>query len=153
MSKVKTLLGENTSYTTQADAQPSTSVPQASNSFLQTLAQIAEPFLKPVMSTDPVERMRAKFATNADEVIQSLTEGMDKGKWFKKLTDGKFLVSFRNANNAMPFNGTTHFQVSDAATVIKLVNSAKIAVAQGELDTVLKATQRKFTRKDSEVKS
>lgn len=145
MSKVKALHGENNSYATQPHAQPSTStsVPQVSDSFLQTLAQIAEPFQKPVIPADPIERMRAKFSTNADEVIKSLTEGMDKGKWFRKLIDGKFMVSFRNANNAMPFKGTTHFQIADAAMVIKLVDCAKTAAKNGELDAVFKATQRK----------
>lgn len=143
MSKVKGLLGENISYAMQAGAQPSKSATQISDSFLQTLAQIAEPFQKPVVPADPIERMRLKFASNANEVIKSLVEGMDKGKWFRKLTDGKIMISFRNANNAMSFNETTHFQVADAETAIKLIDCAKTAAANGELDVVFKATQRK----------
>jgi hypothetical protein len=127
MSKVKTL------PVAQAESQ----------GFMAALVKLAQPFTKPEAPTDPVERMRAKFASHVDATVKAIGEGADKGKWFRKQSDGSFVLSFRNANSALTLNGAKQFQVADAEAAAKLLEAAKSAAAAGELDDALKATQRK----------
>jgi hypothetical protein len=127
MSKVKTL------PTAQPDSQ----------GFMAALGKLAQPFIKPDVPSDPVERMRAKFAVHVDATIKAIGEGAEKGKWFRKHQDGSFVLSFRNANSALTLNGAKQFQVADAEAASKLLEAAKTAAAAGELDDALKATQRK----------
>jgi hypothetical protein len=140
MSKVKALLGGNTA---PAQSAATASGAPVRKPFLSVLGTIAAPFEKPATPSDPVERMRAKFATNADATIKAIQDGAEKGKWFRKLPDGTLVVSFRNANSALSLNGASHFQVADAASAVALLEAAKAGVAAGELDDSLKATQRK----------
>ncbi|MGJ0223632.1 hypothetical protein ACQUZK_09555, partial [Streptococcus pyogenes] len=72
-----------------------------------------------------------------------IADGAEKDKWFRKHADGTFVLSFRNANSAMTLNGAKQFQVGDAEAAAKLLQAAKTAAFAGELDEVLKATQRK----------
>lgn len=127
MSKVKTLPAA------QAESQ----------GFMAALSKLAQPFIKPDVPADPVERMRAKFAAHVDATIKAIGEGAEKGKWFRKQPDGTFVLSFRNANSALTLNGAKQFQVADAASAANLLEAAKTAAAAGELDDALKATQRK----------
>lgn len=127
MSKVKTLPAA------QAESQ----------GFMATLGKLAQPFIKPDVPTDPVERMRAKFAAHVDATTKAIAEGAEKGKWFRKQSDGTFVLSFRNANSALMLSGSKQFQVADAEAAAKLLEAAKTAAAAGELDETLKATQRK----------
>lgn len=137
MSKVKALLGGNA-----APAQP-TPAGSTRKPFLSVLGTMAAPFEKTEAPSDPVQRMRAKFAANVDATVKAIQDGSEKGKWFRKLPDGKLVVSFRNANSAFALNGASHFQVADAASAVALLEAAKVGVAAGELDDALKATQRK----------
>lgn len=127
MSKIKTLPAA------QAESQ----------GFMAALRKLAQPFAKPETPADPVERMRAKFAAHVDATIKAIGEGADKGKWFRKQSDGTFVLSFRNANSALSLNGAKQFLVADAEAAAKLLEAAKTAAAAGELDDALKATQRK----------
>lgn len=127
MSKGKTLPAA------QADSQ----------GFMAALGKLAQPFTKPETPADPVERMRAKFAAHVDATIKGIGEGSEKGKWFRKQSDGTFVLSFRNANSALTLNGAKQFQVADADAAAKLLQAAKTAAVAGELDDALKATQRK----------
>jgi hypothetical protein len=111
--------------------------------FMAALGKLAQPFTKPETPADPVERMRGKFAAHVDATIKAIGEGAEKGKWFRKQSDGTFVLSFRNANSALTLNGAKQFQVSDADAAAKLLEAAKTAAAAGELDDALKATQRK----------
>ncbi|MEJ7929874.1 MULTISPECIES: hypothetical protein [Ramlibacter] len=129
MSKVKNLINP----AAQADSQ----------GFMAELGKLAQPFTKPETPADPVERMRAKFAAHVDATVKAIADGADKGKWFRKQSDGTFVLSFRNANSALTLNGAKQFQVPDAEAAIKLLEAAKTAVDAGELDDALKATQRK----------
>ena len=110
---------------------------------MAVLGNLAQPFMKPEAPTDPVERMRSKFAMNTDATLKAICDGAEKGKWFCKLSDGKFILSFRNANTVLTLNGSKQFQVADVDAATKLLQAAKLAAAAGELDDVLKATQRK----------
>lgn len=127
MSKVKTLPAA------QAETQ----------GFMAALGKLAQPFTKPETPADPVERMRAKFAAHVDATIKAIGEGAEKGKWFRKHSDGTYVLSFRNANSSLTLNGAKQFQVADAEAASKLLEAAKTAAATGELDDALKATQRK----------
>lgn len=127
MSKVKTLPAA------QAESQ----------GFMAALGKLAQPFTKPETPADPVERMRAKFAAHVDATVKAIGEGADKGKWFRKHSDGTFVLSFRNANSALTLSGSKQFQVANAEAATKLLEAAKTAAAAGELDDALKATQRK----------
>ena len=144
MSKVKSLI--------TADVQAQLKPIEPPLDFMASLFKLAQPFNKPDMPSDPVERMRAKFVVNADGAIKAIREGADKGKWFRKLADGYFVVSFCNANSALSLNGTTHFQVADVEHAVALLKVAIAGAMAGELDTALKATQRKPpVRKAKEV--
>ena len=123
-----------------AQAEVSVSDPKG---FMAALGQLAQPFTQPATPTDPVERMRAKFAANVDAAMKAIADGAEKGKWFRKQSDGKFVLSFRNANSTLTLNGARQFQVADAESASKLLEAAKTAASAGELDEVLKATQRK----------
>ncbi len=127
MSKVKTLPAA------QAESQ----------GFMAALGKLAQPFVKPDVPADPVERMRAKFAAHVDATTKAIAEGAEKGKWFRKQSDGTFVLSFRNANSALTLNGAKQFQVPHADAAAKLLGAAKTAAVAGELDEALKATQRK----------
>jgi len=127
MSKVKTLPAA------QAESQ----------GFMAALGALAQPFIKPDVPADPVERMRAKFVAHVDATIKAIGEAAEKGKWFRKQSDGTFVLSFRNANSALTLSGSKQFQVADAEAAAKLLGAAKTAAAAGELDEALKATQRK----------
>ena len=129
MSKIKTLIN--------AAAQGE------SQGFMAELGKLAQPFVKPEIPADPVERMRAKFAAHVAATIKAIGEGAEKGKWFRKQSDGTFVLTFRNANSALTLNGAKQFQVPDADSAAKLLEAAKTAAAAGELDEALKATQRK----------
>ncbi|WP_322469167.1 hypothetical protein SOM08_14380 [Hydrogenophaga sp. SNF1] len=135
MSKVKSLI----TPAAQAELKPV----EQPKGFMAALGKLAQPFSKPETPADPVERMRAKFAANVDAASKAITEGADKGKWFRKLPDGKFVLTFRNANSALTLNGAKQFQVADAESAGKLLEAAKTAANAGELDDALKATQRK----------
>lgn len=65
-----------------------------------------------------------------------------KGRWFRKLPTGAFVLTFCNANIALPLNGATHYQVADAASAIGLLEATKAGVEAGELDEALRATRR-----------
>jgi uncharacterized protein YegP (UPF0339 family) len=134
MSKLKT----PTPPTTQAGAADGPQI-----GFLAALGALAEPFVKPDVPADPVERMRAKFSANAEAAAKDVRAGVEKTKWFRRMPDGKFVVSFRNANSALMLNGSKHFQTADAESAVKLLEAAKTAAAAGEFDEALKATQRK----------
>lgn len=135
MSKVKSLITPDVQAQLKPIEQPS--------GFIASLSKLAQPFTKPDLPSDPIERMRGKFAANADAAIKAIRDGADKGKSFRKLADGHFVVSFRNANSALSLNGTTHFQVADAERAVGLLEAAKAGAMAGELDAALKATQRK----------
>jgi hypothetical protein len=135
MSKVKSLL----TPATQTELKPV----ETPKGFMAALGKLAQPFTKPEAPTDPVERMRAKFAANVDSTIKSIRDGADKGKWFRKMPDGKFVLSFRNANSALLLNGSKHFQVPNAEGAATLLEASKLAAAAGDLDDALKSTQRK----------
>jgi hypothetical protein len=111
--------------------------------FMAALGKLAQPFTKPDVPADPVERMRAKFTAHVDATVKAIGEGSEKGKWFRKQSDGTFVLTFRNANSALTLNGAKQFQVADAESAAKLLEAAKTAAAAGELDEALKATQRK----------
>lgn len=121
---------------------------QAPLPFLKQLESLAQPINKAETNkADPIQSMRAKFSANADEQLKLIKAAADNGRWFKRLPDGKLVVFFRNANSVMSLSGSTHFQVANAAAAVKLVEAAKAAVAGGELDDALKATQRKRPQK------
>lgn len=135
MSKIKTLI----TPLVQAQLKP---IDQPQQGFMASLSKLAEPFIEPATPSDPVERMRAKFTVNAEVAIQEIRSGAEKIKWFRKLPNGKFVVSFRNANSAMSLNGAKEFQVADADAAAWLLEASKAAATLGELDSALKATQR-----------
>lgn len=135
MSKVKSLI--------TADVQAQLKPIEPPLDFIASLFKLAQPFNKPDMPRDPLERMRVKFAANADSAIKAIRAGADKGKWFCKLADGHFVMSFRNANSSLTLNGAKQFQVADADAAANLLQAAKTAAVAGELDVALKATQRK----------
>ncbi len=138
MSKLKT-------PETPSSAAPQVAGSQAAGSqqgFMAALGKLAQPFTKPDMPSDPIARLRTKFIVNLDATIKALADGTPKSKWHRKLPDGKFVLSFRNANSAMDFNGSRHFQVADVAAANALLEAAMVAVVAGELDTALLATQR-----------
>ncbi|MEJ7929862.1 hypothetical protein WG922_07750 [Ramlibacter sp. AN1015] len=120
--------------------------------FLAQLSQLAQPVTKAeTVKADPVQVMRARFATNADENVKAIKSAADSGSWFRKLPNGKFLLAFRNANQVLSLGGNTHFQVDNAPAAVKLIEAAKVAAAAGELDDQLKATQRKRKGKQTET--
>jgi hypothetical protein len=110
--------------------------------FPTALGALAHPFAKPEVPADPLARMRAKFASHVDAAIASIQSGGEKGRWFRKLPMGGFVLTFRNANIALPLNGATHCQVADATSAIGLLEAAKAGVEAGELDEALQATRR-----------
>lgn len=110
--------------------------------FLTALGALAQPFTKPDMPADPMARMRAKCASHVDAAIASIQSGAEKGRWYRKLPTGGFVLTFRNANIALSLNGATHFQVTDSASAIGLLEAARAGVEAGELDEVLQATRR-----------
>lgn len=134
MSKIKSLI----TPALQAELKPV----EPPRGFMAALDKLAAPFSQPHASSDPVVRMRSKFSENAEIAVQALRSGVEKSKWFRKLPDGKLVVSFRNANSLLTLNGTKHFQVADVESASKLLEAAKAAASAGELDEVLKATRR-----------
>lgn len=134
MSKIKSLI----TPALQAELKPV----EPPRGFMAALDKLAAPFSQPHASSDPVVRMRSKFSENAEIAVQALRSGVEKSKWFRKLPDGKLVVSFRNANSVLTLNGTKHFQVADVESAAKLLEAAKAAASAGELDEVLKATRR-----------
>lgn len=134
MSKIKSLI----TPAIQAELKPA----EPPKGFMAMLGQLAAPFSQPHISSDPVARMRSNFSANAEVATQELRSGVEKSKWFRKLPDGKFVVSFRNANSVLTLSGTKHFQVADVESAAKLLEAAKVAAGAGELDEALKATRR-----------
>lgn len=134
MSKIKSLI----TPAIQSELKPV----EPPRGFMVTLHKLAAPFTPPHTSSDPIVRMRSKFSENAEIAARELRSGVEKSKWFGKLPDGKFVVSFRNANSVLTLNGTKHFQVADMESAANLLEAAKAAASGGELDEALKATRR-----------
>lgn len=117
-------------------------------SFIADLAKIAQPVARPIAVNrkDPVQGMRVKFAVFADGQISKIKAAADKDRWFSKTPEGDYVLCLRNANKALAVGGNTHFQVKDAAAAVQFLETAKKAVAAGELDEALKETA--FKRKE-----
>jgi hypothetical protein len=109
---------------------------------LSTLATAITDLSTVATKRDPLVNARTKFSANCDETIKLIKAAAENAKFFRKLPDNGYLVTFRNGNSAMQLNGAAHFKVADAQAAIALVEAAKTAAAAGELDEAFRESTR-----------
>jgi hypothetical protein len=112
-------------------------------SFLESIARISQPVIKPNGSADkkdPMLGMRRKLMKNIDDQVKKIKSAVEKDRWFGKQSDDSYVLCLRNGNKVLTLNGHTHFAVKDASVAVKLLELVRKAADGGELDEALKET-------------
>lgn len=115
-------------------------------SFFESLHAFAAPISKlsnAQAQQDPVLAMRTRFSNAVAEQITLVKSAADKSRWFKKQANGAYQITVRNGNTALKLGENTFFEAADAAKAEAFLEAIAAGAKAGELDTLLKDSQRK----------
>ena len=86
-----------------------------------------------------VTKARAAFVLqakkNIDEILATKGDAAAQGKWFKRVVDGRYKVTFWNGSRILELRpGITYFYLKDADSASVFIAKAMVAAECGDLD-------------------